>query len=174
MLDIQQALRVILQRHELPWYGLHGISHWGRVLDNGLRIAEETGANRRVITLFALFHDSQRISDGNDPGHGQRGAYLAAELRGTLFQVTDLEFSQLHDACSYHTQGRIDGEPTVQACWDADRLDLGRVGVRPDPNRMGTDIARTSAMIQWAHQRAEQEFLTETIAPLWEELSDQL
>lgn len=26
----------------------------------------------------------------------------------------------------------------VQACWDADRLDLGRVGIIPDPERMGT------------------------------------
>ena len=30
------------------------------------------------------------------------------------------------------------GEPTIDACFDADRLDLGRVGITPDPNKMAT------------------------------------
>ena len=35
---------------------------------------------------------------------------------------------------------RVDncGNPTIDACFDADRLDLGRVGITPDPNKMAT------------------------------------
>ena len=31
---------------------------------------------------------------------------------------------------------------TVMACWDADRLDLGRVGIRVDPKRLFTTTAQ--------------------------------
>jgi hypothetical protein len=34
---------------------------------------------------------------------------------------------------------------TIQTCWDADRLDLGRVGIRPDPARMGTEAGKRIA-----------------------------
>ena len=27
--------------------------------------------------------------------------------------------------------GAVDVDPTVQTCWDADRLDFGRVGIKP-------------------------------------------
>jgi uncharacterized protein len=45
-----------------------------------------------------------------------------------------------------------EGEPTLLACWDADRLDLGRVGTTPKPHRLCTDSARE--LIGWAHHRA--------------------
>jgi uncharacterized protein len=32
----------------------------------------------------------------------------------------------------HHSEGAVHADPTVQTCWDADRLDLGRVGVMPD------------------------------------------
>jgi hypothetical protein len=38
------------------------------------------------------------------------------------------------------------------ACWDADRLDLGRVGITPDPRRLGTKAGRN--LLAWAHVRA--------------------
>ena len=35
--------------------------------------------------------------------------------------------------------------PTIDACFDADRLDLGRVGITPDPNRMATEKGKEMA-----------------------------
>ena len=43
---------------------------------------------------------------------------------------------------------------TVQTCWDADRLDLGRVGIRPLAERLCTDVARDPVLIEWAYQRS--------------------
>lgn len=33
----------------LDWHGIHGSRHWARVRVSGLRIAETTGANTRVV-----------------------------------------------------------------------------------------------------------------------------
>jgi len=32
---------------------------------------------------------------------------------------------------THHSDGAVDADPTIQTCWDADRLDLGRVGIKP-------------------------------------------
>ena len=45
-------------------------------------------------------------------------------------------------ACDDHADGVVSAEPTIGACWDADRLDLPRVGIRPDPMLLSTDAAR--------------------------------
>ena len=37
--------------------GDHGVSHWARVLENGLRLAEETGANVEVVSRAGMRHD---------------------------------------------------------------------------------------------------------------------
>ena len=34
---------------------------------------------------------------------------------------------------------------TIDACFDADRLDLGRVGIDPDPERMATERGKEIA-----------------------------
>ena len=66
-------IQVILAEYTLPWFGVHGLSHWARVLENGLRLAATTGANVRVVQYFAVFHDSRRVNEHIDPGHGRRG-----------------------------------------------------------------------------------------------------
>jgi uncharacterized protein len=124
---------------------LHGPEHWRRVERNGLLLATRTHASLNVVRLFALFHDSRRLNDGWDPGHGARGAEFAAMLRGTAFQLTDDEFELLHYACVWHTESKSHKNSTIATCWDADRLDLGRVGIIPDPKRMCTDFGRKLA-----------------------------
>ena len=131
MLNLKLLVHAILEDYALPWHGIHGVGHWARVLENGLRLAEATGAKIEVAQLFAVFHDSQRISESSDYGHGQRGAELAAGLRGDLFELSDADFDLLHFACAHHTDGLTEGDVTIQVCWDADRLDLGRVGMIP-------------------------------------------
>jgi uncharacterized protein len=58
----------------------------------------------------------------------------------------------LFEACRLHTDGLTAGDRTLLACWDADRLDLGRVGITPEPHRLGTKAARK--LLAWAHLRA--------------------
>ena len=124
---------------------VHGPSHWRRVERNGLFIASRNGAIQDIVRLFAIFHDSRREHDGMDISHGARGAAYAASLRGKLFQLSDEQFELLDYACKWHTQGRLSDDPTIGACWDADRLDLGRVGIAPDPGYMSTEAARNIA-----------------------------
>jgi uncharacterized protein len=59
-------------------------------------------------------------------------------------------------ACSGHTGGTIedDQDITVLTCWDADRLDLGRVGKTIDPNRLCTAAARSPEVVASAYALA--------------------
>jgi uncharacterized protein len=152
--DIPLILRVVLEDYALPWGGHHGVAHWARVLENGLRLAEETGADVEIVTLFALLHDSKRLNEDFDPDHGPRAAGFASSIRGRLFDLPDLEFGLLHRACAGHTHERTHPDVTVQTCWDADRLDLGRVGVTPHPGYLCTDVARRQDILAWADRRA--------------------
>lgn len=124
---------------------VHGPEHWRRVERNGLIVAKGGPAILDVIRLFAVFHDSRREHDEWDDTHGASGAAYAASLRGTLFDIDDAHFELLHQACTWHTHGEVTGDPTIGACWDADRLDLGRVGIRPSPRYMSTERGRMIA-----------------------------
>jgi uncharacterized protein len=65
---ISKPLIDILKNHyQLDWHGIHGVSHWARVRHIGLKLADTTGANKKVIELFAFFHDSCRLNDHIDP-----------------------------------------------------------------------------------------------------------
>ena len=107
---------------------IHGPEHWARVADNGFALADETdGADRDVIRVFALLHDTMRENDGYDPEHGARAADLALELLA-LLELSDDQYRTLCAACELHDRGHVSLDPTIGCCWDADRLDLPRVG----------------------------------------------
>ena len=165
MHDYALILQDILRGYALPLDGAHGVVHWARVIENGLRVAESNGADPDVVALFALFHDSRRVNQHRDDGHGQRGGELARSLRGTLVHLDDARFDLLYEACLLHTDGLTTGDPTMLACWDADRLDLGRVGITPRPELLCTDAART--MLPWADARATSAHVPETVLASW-------
>jgi uncharacterized protein len=122
---------------------IHGELHWRTVGANGLWLAEPLdGADTYVIFLFALLHDSMRKNDGRDPQHGPRAAVFATELHSEgLLRTTPAQLETLHYACFEHTNGLVSDDPTVGACWDADRLDLPRVWIEPDPALLSTPRA---------------------------------
>jgi uncharacterized protein len=159
-------MKVVLDGYVLPTHGTHGVVHWARVLENGLRIAEANRADREIVTLFALFHDARRVNEDRDDGHGLRGAELARSLRGELVHLDDDRFDLLFEACRLHTDGLTTGDRTLLACWDADRLDLGRVGILPDPSRLGTKAAR--GLLGWAHLRAIESHVPVAVLASWE------
>ena len=134
--------------------GYHGFHHWKRVLLNGRLLTKETGANLKVVELFCLLHDTQRFNEDYDPQHGHRAALYAQSIRGVLFDATDAEMDLLIEACTYHSDGRTDGDITVQTCWDADRLDLGRVGIKPAPELLCTQPAKLHSILEAAYRRS--------------------
>ena len=125
--------------------GFHGIEHWDRVYRNGqLLITPEV--RPVVVGLFAYLHDSCRENDGYDWEHGPRAAVFIDTLRKTLLKdIGDEDVHLLKEACRLHTSAHRTGNPTIDACFDADRLDLGRVGVTPDPDRMATEKGKELA-----------------------------
>ena len=131
-----------------------------------MRLAEATEAKVEVVQLFAIFHDSRRINEGVDDDHGQRGADLAAELRH-LFDLSDADFSLLYEACAHHIDGLIDANVTIQVCWDADRLDLGRVGIIPVPHKLCTPAAKNPTLLKWADGRAGFEVVPDLVKADW-------
>ena len=167
MLDLKPVLQAILKRYTLPLDGYHGIAHWARVLENGVRLAEETGANVEVIQLFAVLHDSRRINEGTDPEHGPRAAEFAVRLRGRVLDLDDDRFELLYRACQGHTRERTHPDVTIQTCWDADRLDLGRVGIVPIPSRLCTEVAKRHETMQWADGRASSQVVPALVWDDW-------
>lgn len=152
-----EIMTAILSGYALPFTGIHGPRHWGRVLENGLRLAALTGADTKVVELFAVFHDARRENEGTDPHHGRRGAELAGRLRPQL-DLTDGQFEQLEYACIHHTEGLRQGQPTVQTCWDADRLDLWRAWIVPQAQRLCTEAAQDEDILAWSRVRSKGDF----------------
>lgn len=166
-LNLPVIVHTILEEYALAPNGAHGVAHWARVMVNGLRLAEVTGANVEVVQLFAIFHDSRRAMEARDPQHGSLAAAFATDLRGQVFELPDHELSLLCQACIGHTHKRTHSDITIQTCWDADRLDLGRVGVTPVPNRLCTEAARDPAMISWADSRSRFGIVPQFVKDEW-------
>lgn len=123
---------------------IHGLSHWNRVAENGQQLcqmAEKDGQrpDRLVVFLFAYVHDSCREDDWSDIEHGPRAARAIAEIRETLLPfLTDEQFLLLRMACAAHTKEERTDILTLNICLDSDRLDLPRVGICPQPERMAS------------------------------------
>ena len=160
-------IHTILQQYALSPRGTHGVSHWARVLENGRRLAGVTGARIQVVELFAVFHDAKRENEGWDREHGNRGAELAGRLRGAHFELSPEDFELLRTACGDHTKGITVGDITLQTCWDADRLDLGRVGITPEIQYLCTNAAKDSAIITWAEGRSRERWVPDLIREEW-------
>jgi uncharacterized protein len=149
--ELQELLR---EKYQLNWYGMHGFPHWIRVRENGLRLAEITGASSTIVEYFSFFHDICRWDNGSDLEHGKRAAEYITSLDVSLFTLSAKDLELLKYACANHTKGMVRGDITVQTCWDADRLDLGRVGINPDRRHLCTEAAKRQDILDWANQRS--------------------
>ena len=153
-MNLDSLIEMIQEQFALNWYGIHGILHWQRVRENGLRLAEFTQANKQVVELFAYLHDARRLNEGYDRQHGKRAAKYATSLSGSIINLPTSDLDRLVYACRYHSDGLTEADVTTQTCWDADRLDLGRVGIKPEPQYLCTDAARDPKIIDWAYRRS--------------------
>lgn len=150
---------------------LHGLGHWGRVLENGMRLAPLTGADPQVVALFAIFHDCKRENDGADRFHGPRAAKFIYEIAPYhLGFLNQQQVGTLAKAVAGHTNCRESSDPTLGTCWDADRLDIPRIGsednrVLIDPYYLSTNAAKTPEILDWAQERAEQARVPTFVTP---------
>ena len=148
------VLTRLKETYTLNWNGLHGFPHWVRVRNNGLKLASLNAADSRIVEWFAFLHDIKRKNDGADWLHGPRASQW---IRDTFSEWIDLEPAALDllcEACAGHTGGSNHPNLTVRTCWDADRLDLYRVGTKPNPKYLCTPEARQPDIIAWAMQNS--------------------
>jgi uncharacterized protein len=117
----------------------HGIEHWERVHANGLKLCKYFNADPEVIRYFAYLHDSCRWNEQMDPKHGPRAAKFIDELREDI-DLGDSQIRLLKRACSGHTHANPGAkaglDKTLACCWNADRLDIDRVGINIDTNKL--------------------------------------
>jgi len=129
----------------------HGPQHWRCVSLVGVRLCDVTrGADTLVAFLFGLFHDAMRLNDWDDPGHGARGAALLRRFYDEgLVPISVPQFEATVLACQTHTEAAPTKRAVLGVCYDADRLNLWRVCVRPEPaylsTNAGKEMARTNA-----------------------------
>lgn len=137
-------LDAVLARASGAGSRIHGPTHWASVAAAGLTLLEHTPeADPLVVLLFSLCHDAMRESDDHDPEHGARGAKLARELRDAgEVEIDGDRLGLLEAACTYHDKGGTSADPTIGTCFDADRLNLRRLGIAPDPALLSTLAAR--------------------------------
>lgn len=123
---------------------IHGIKHWEKVRENGETLSIQKGVDSLVVTLFAYLHDCKRRDDGQDAEHGQRAAKYVNKL-SEIGELNFLSVSQLEKlvyACENHHLADTSEDPTIGACYDADRLELVRVGINPKISLMNTPLGK--------------------------------
>jgi uncharacterized protein len=125
---------------------IHGLSHWQRVENSARLICKDTSADLTVVCFFAYLHDACRLNDGGDLQHGPRAADRLSQIPEDIAVLNEPQLYLLDRAIRYHTEGNTSNDPTIGACWDADRLDLGRVGITPSSNLMSTKPGKEIAV----------------------------
>jgi uncharacterized protein len=142
----------------------HGPHHWKCVALTGLEIASRDPAvDLQTVYVFAQLHDSQRLNEYSDPEHGPRAAKIAAAtIKGPGPALPDFEpggerAEKLVEAIRDHTTAVASDDPTIGACWDADRFNLWRVGIKPDRTFISTAAAhaRFDELSRLARRRIE-------------------
>jgi uncharacterized protein len=164
---LRRLLAIVLEQYGLPVDGVHGIGHWGRVLETGRRLCPVTGADPVVVEVFALLHDAKRRNEGHDPGHGPRAAAFARRIRAEI-PLTDTQVALLLVACEVHTRGAAPGaDATVLTCLDADRLDIPRVGKPLRVEYLSRAAAGQVEIVTWAVGRAVGRHVPDVVATEW-------
>lgn len=143
--DKKRLVDLLKTNSECFYNSLHGLGHWLNVERNGLHIAKLSGADPEVVSYFAYLHDCKRTNDKEDFIHGKNAADFAIEHR-EFISLDDKQFEMLVVACCDHTLGTITECPTIGTCWDADRLELTRVGFVVNPTLLNTQEAKRIAI----------------------------
>lgn len=146
-LDLDGLLAHVLANATNLSSRLHGENHWLRVTKVGLELTKQVpDCDLTVIFLFGLLHDTQRLCDGHDPQHGERASHFVQRMNNGVFLLADEQLKILAYALHEHDTGKISDDPTIGICWDADRLNLWRIGRVPRQPFLSTDPAKTWSM----------------------------
>ena len=138
---LNEAIKVFKLNSERS---IHGPEHWEQVDRNVIELAKNTpGCDIEIARLFAILHDCKRQDEEIDKEHGKRASEFARELYDKgLLEIDPEQFSTLKFAIKHHNDGLESSDPTIGVCWDADRLDLPRVGIVLSANMFSTQYGK--------------------------------
>ena len=131
MIDFDKVLAYAMDNSSIYESHCHGVDHWTKVAEHAVNFASETkGADITVAHLFGLLHDFKRSDDEQCFKHGVDSAKAIYKIRKTLLKkLSKKQFNTLVEAIKYHPDGKVSDDPTIGCCWDADRVELPRVGI---------------------------------------------
>jgi uncharacterized protein len=117
-----------------------------RVALMGARLlAQAPDADAELVLMFALLHDARRENEYRDPGHGPRAAELARTVNEDVLGLDGPRLELLAGAIHDHNGAGPATSATRAVCFDADRLNLWRVGITPDPALLSLDHSRVKS-----------------------------
>lgn len=150
-----------LRMHTFIDSDIHGERHWSHVNHLGMKLAALMKLNpvqKRCVEVFAWTHDLARRDDGSGNEHAINGAeYFSNELVTLFPDIDELQIEIITSAIKYHSDGVCSEEAfhmgcfehidihsediikVIGCCWDADRLDLIRLGIAPTGKYMSSD-----------------------------------
>ena len=67
---------------------------------------------------------------------------MVEKLNGDFFTISEEESRILSYACLMHPYPMVSFDPTVGACWDADRLELPRAGIEINTRYISTLVVK--------------------------------
>jgi uncharacterized protein len=144
--ELWKSVEIFFPYLDTSW--IHGIDHFKNVEKYGLAIAETTkGVDETVVRLFSMFHDTKRENDKRDPEHGYRASlHIMQNLQGKVFSISQRQLELLTFAITFHSSNFTTPDPTIGACWDADRCDLNRFGKAIDYKFLSTNSGKSLAI----------------------------
>lgn len=105
---MKRLIDVVIENFALDHRGIHGVSHWARVMLNGEMLhRHHPEIDLHVVKLFAVLHDCKRVCDSGDHDHGIRAADWLVTQNNILFKTTPIQLSQLVRACRYSQLSRL-------------------------------------------------------------------
>lgn len=136
---------------------LHGFSHLRRVAILAGRLANAVGEDVESAVVMGFLHDSARKNDGNDIEHAHDSAALARELMEKFYPHLDVD--RICEAIEGHADGEVTTDPLTACLWDADRLELKRIGRTVDVDLLSTGIAKRLVRRRQPGERCKEEVL---------------
>lgn len=119
---------------------IHGVQHLRQVAFLAGRFAYSLNVDYKTAIIGGYLHDCARSDDGGGNSHAHESAFLAKRIIETNWSSTDID--KIFYAIYYHADGLNTNDPFIGCIWDADRLNLVRLGLIPKVELLSTEFAK--------------------------------
>lgn len=119
---------------------IHGIQHLRQVAYLSGRLAYLLNLDYKTAILAGYLHDCARNNDSDGNSHAHESAWLAKKIIETNW--SNIDIGKIFNAIYYHADGLNTDDPFIGCIWDADRLNLVRLGIIPKVELLSTEFAK--------------------------------